>query len=63
MLALAGCSGADLARTCETVEPYRPLIRGVVVGVEPLAAIPFSVTRQISCADAEAAAERLRDHR
>ncbi len=62
-LLLAACSGADLARTCEDIEPWRPLIRGVVVAVEPVAAIPFMVTRQVSCADAEAVVQRLRDQR
>jgi hypothetical protein len=62
-LSLAACSGADLARTCEDIEPWRPLIRGAVTAVEPVAAIPFVFTRQVSCADAEAVAERLRDQR
>lgn len=51
LLALSACSGADLMRACEDVEPFRPLIRGAVVAVEPLAAIPFMVTRNIHCAD------------
>lgn len=59
LLALAGCSGADLARTCDDIEPWRPLIRGAITAVEPLAAVPFMVTRQVSCADAEAVAEAV----
>lgn len=59
-LSLAACSGADLARTCEEIEPWRPVIRGVVTAVEPVAAIPFAFTRNVSCADAEAVAARLR---
>ncbi len=61
LLVLAGC--ADLSRACEDVEPFRPLIRGAVILAVPEMAIPFMVTRQVSCADAEAAAERLRDQR
>ncbi len=61
LLALSSCSGAELAYTCETIEPYRPLIRIAVVAVEPVAAIPFAVTRQISCADAEVVAGSLFD--
>lgn len=63
LLSLAACSGADLARTCEDIEPFRPFIRGAVVAIEPLAAAPFLFTREVSCADAEEFAERLRDQR
>jgi hypothetical protein len=61
LLMLAGC--ADLARVCEDIEPFRPLIRGAVVAVEPIAAVPFMVTSRVSCADAEAVAERLHAQR
>lgn len=56
LLALAGCSGVDLARTCEDIEPYRPLIRGAITAAEPVAAIPFAFTRQVHCSDLERAA-------
>lgn len=59
---LAGCSGLpDAGRVCEGVEPFRPLIRGAVTAIAPPAALPFAVTRNVSCADLKGAAENLRD--
>jgi hypothetical protein len=64
LLALAACSAPpDLREACDRIEPYRPLIRGVITAVEPVAAVPFAVTRQVSCADAEAVVQHLRDQR
>lgn len=68
LLTLAGCAEApapdiDLGRVCEEVEPFRPAFRGVVTVIEPAAALPFAITRQISCADLENVADRLHDQK
>lgn len=58
LLMLAGC--ADLARVCEDVEPFRPLIRGAIdIATEGATVLPFMVTSQISCADLEAIERRI----
>jgi hypothetical protein len=55
---LVGCSGAELAQTCETVEPFRPLIRAGLVAAEPALMVPFLFSSQVSCADVEAVLDR-----
>lgn len=60
VLTLAGCAGMpDAGQVCERIEPFRPLIRSAITAAEPLAALPFAVTRNISCADLEEVAKNI----
>jgi hypothetical protein len=51
---LVGCTVPELEQACETVEPFRPLIRAGLVAAQPALMVPFLFSSRISCADVEA---------